>query len=216
MYLKTKAHVFDRREDYRKHQRRFFSHRILEDGSDKFYSVRRRIAKYAFSSDSDLALDVATGHGFQAQALKQMGIPLVIGIDLVQERVEYCKRTCCYDGLQFAVMDAVRLSYADKTFDCTTVCAVLHDMPPAIRKDAIAEIARVTKKRIVFFEPRTFRNPLFAIIYGILGELVDESLYFRQYAREDLIALIEANGLEVVAQETAWHRLMQIVVCKVS
>ena len=113
-------------------------------------------------------------------------------------------------------MDASRLSFPDKMFDCTTVCAVLHDMPRAIRKEAISEIARVTKSRIVIFEPRNFRSALSASVYGVLGELLDESLHFRQFAKDDLIELITEIGLEVLTQETAWYNVMQIVVCKVN
>jgi ubiquinone/menaquinone biosynthesis C-methylase UbiE len=216
MYLKSRAHLFRRPDDYRAHQKDFFKLRILEDGSDKFHAVRRRIASYAHDSGSHRALDVATGHGFQAMALKQMGMRLVIGIDLVVERIAYCKRTYSCDPPLFAVMDASRLSFPDKMFDCTTVCAVLHDMPRAIRKEAISEIARVTKSRIVIFEPRNFRSALSASVYGVLGELLDESLHFRQFAKDDLIELITEIGLEVLTQETAWYNVMQIVVCKVN
>ena len=50
MYLKSRAHLFRRPDDYRAHQKDFFKLRILEDGSDKSHAVRRRIASYAHDS----------------------------------------------------------------------------------------------------------------------------------------------------------------------
>ncbi len=200
---------------YRDHQKEFFKYQILEDGSDKFYSIRKKVAQYAYNGTSKNCLDVGTGHGFQAKALQDMGIKQVVGIDLVQERIEYCKRTFATDRINFEVMDATDLSYPDKFFDCSTVCAVLHDMPIVVRRKAIAEIARVTKNKIVIFEPRTLKNPIGAFIYGTLGALLDESLHFKDYVKDDLMKLLNENGLEVLDQEIVWHKIMSITVCRV-
>ena len=69
-YLKLKNKKLDNPDEYAEHQIEFFSIKALRDNSDKFSSVRVKIASYAYAEGkSKSALDVGTGFGFQAKAL---------------------------------------------------------------------------------------------------------------------------------------------------
>jgi ubiquinone/menaquinone biosynthesis C-methylase UbiE len=199
--------------DYLEHQRAFFGGLpSLEHTNDKFCGLRQRVAEYARDGGHSSALDVATGYGFQARALRDLGFERVVAVDAVPERIEHGRRLFP-SGIDFRVMDAVRLEFPDASFDCATVSAALHDMPPPVKRRAIAELARVVRKTVVLLEPRTFRNPALALFYGTLGSWLDESLYFHEYVRDDLTALLAEHGLHVVRQETVWYRFLDITVC---
>jgi ubiquinone/menaquinone biosynthesis C-methylase UbiE len=213
--LKQKNHRLGADETYEIHQKQFFATELTDAGSDKFSAIRRRVALYAFGEGCQRALDVATGRGFQAGALRDVGIPHVVGVDFVTERIQSA-RTLFPEGIDFQVMDASRLPYPDGYFDCATVSAALHDMPALTRRKVIAEMARVTRRTVVVFEPRTLRNPLLAYLYGTVGDLLDESLNFRSYVREDLATILQENGLRIERDENVWGWLMNIKVCRVA
>ena len=202
-------------DKYVLYQREFFRHHVLRDGSDKFYSEREKLAKYAFETGGIRALDVGTGHGFQAVALKKVGFKEVVGIDLVSERIEYCKKIHKNSGVRFKTMDAANLNFPDKHFDSTAVSAVLHDIPLKTRVKAISEIVRVTKNTVVIFEPKTFRNLMMKYIYGYLGEFFDESVNFHEYVGQDLDQILNSYGVKVIRKESAWHGVLTITVGKI-
>jgi hypothetical protein len=214
LILKLKNRSLRTAGGYAKHQREFFALTFRGDRSDKFWSVRTKIAHHALGEGALRALDVATGYGFQAVALKRAGFAQVVAIDLVPERIAHCRELFPDEGVDFEVMDCTRIAYPDKHFDSATVSAALHDMPNDVKRAAIAELARVTRHRIVVFEPRTFENRLAAFLYGSLGQLLDESLNFMDYVRDDLASILRASGLEIIEDENAFRGIMNIKVCR--
>jgi SAM-dependent methyltransferase len=199
--------------DYLDHQQEFFGGQpALEHTHDKFCALRRRVAEYARNGGQTSALDVATGYGFQARALLDRGFEQVVAVDVVPERIEHGRRLFPR-GIDFRVMDATNLEFPDASFDCATVSAALHDMPPAVKRRTLAELARVVRRTVVLLEPRTFRNPAMAAFYGTLGSWLDESLYFHEYVRDDLAGAVAEHGLRVVRSETVWYGFLDLTVC---
>ena len=201
-------------QDYLKHQQAIYGRKLFTDSSDKFTRVRERIAQLALEAGNARALDVATGAGWQALALKNAGFSQVVGIDVVSARIAFCKQVHRGKGVKFQVMDGSNLKYPDNYFDCSVVSAALHDMPSPVKRQVLAELARVTKSRVIIFEPRTFQNPILGFLYGTIGEWLDESLHFRQFVQEDLGRVLPEQGLEVIYQEPAWHGMMALTVCR--
>jgi len=212
--MKLKNRNKNNEKEYILHQKEFFKIKLLRDRSDKFHKIRKKVAEYAFNGKNVRALDICTGHGFQAIALKEVGCDKVIGTDVVPERIEYCKYLFPDSEVDFKIMDARELDFSDNYFDCTTVSAALHDMPTSAKKKVIREMVRVTKNRIVIFEPRIFKIPIFAVTYGLLGEFFDESLNFMEYARDSLDQILKDNHLEVIKNENACYGFMNIKVCE--
>ena len=216
VYLKIKNRSLCSEEGYTRHQIEFFSSKYIGYQTDKFYAVRKRISEYALSNgnrECTKALDVGTGIGFQAAALKNIGIVDVYGIDLVPARIEQAERKHQNTGIKFRVMDSTNLSFPDKYFDFATVSASQHDMPYKVRRKSNSELARVTKDRIVIFEPRTFNNRIISFIYGIIGEILDESQSLKVYVKDDIATILKDNNLEIIKDENTWWQIMNIKVC---
>jgi 2-polyprenyl-3-methyl-5-hydroxy-6-metoxy-1,4-benzoquinol methylase len=201
-------------QEYLKHQQAIYGRKLFTDKSDKFTRVRERIAQLALESGKTRALDVATGAGWQALALKNAGFSQVVGVDVVSQRIAFCRQVHQEKGIKFQVMDGSNLKYPDNYFDCSVVSAALHDMPSPVKKRVLSELARVTKNRVIIFEPRTFQNPILGFLYGTIGEWLDESLHFREFVGEDLGRVLPEQGLEVIHQEPAWHGMMHLTVCQ--
>jgi SAM-dependent methyltransferase len=217
-------------ERYLEHQIEFFSfsrrvqqklgHECL-GVSDKFHQLRPIVNEYALAGHNGerlRMLDVATGCGFQARALKDAGVSEVIGIDIVPERVAEARELFARDGLSFREMDAANLSFPNNYFDAAVVSCALHDMPTCIKRRVIAEIVRVTKPQgnVVIFEPRTFRSRPIGFFLGLVGELLDESMNIKEYVMDDLNPVLEEYGLELVVERNVFiFNLLNIKLCRV-
>lgn len=189
--------------------------------SDKFYKFRPILNVYAFSGNDGRPLkmlDVATGCGFQAKALKDAGANEVIGIDVVPERVDEARKLFGHDGITFIEMDAADLTFSDDYFDTTIVSCALHDMPTRIKRRVIAEMVRVTRPRgnVVIFEPRTFKSKPIGFFLGLIGELLDESINIKEFVMDDLNPVLEEHGLELIAEQNVYvFKVLNIKLCHV-
>ena len=216
--IKFKNRKLATEKDYISHQKEFFGAPIVEKinySGDKFHKFRRKIARYAFDNKGEKALDVATGYGFQANALKKVGFNEVVAIDIVPERIKRCKRLFGNKGIKFHIADASKLPYDDKYFDAVIVSAALHDMPTKVKRKVISELSRVSKNKVIIFEPRTFKNLFLAWFYGSIGSFLDESLNFKEYVKDDLNKILHDNNLKIIKNENVWYNILNIKVCEV-
>ncbi len=208
--------VKNRSCDYLSHQNEVYSNELFTDDSDKFHSVRENISSYAKMGGNESVIEIGTGAGWQARSLADKGFSKVVAIDAVPERIEYCKRLHNNENIEFMTMDAASLEFESDSFDTAVVSAMLHDLPPEIKEKALSEAIRVAKNKLVIFEPRTFRNGLFGSVYGALGELLDESLHFREFAKSSLNDSLKRKGAKILYDESAWFGMMKITVCKLN
>ena len=202
-------------DGYLQHQLEFFGYsRRLQDRlgrdflapSDKFHQLRPIVNGYAFCGQKNRPLrmlDVATGCGFQAKALKDAGAHHVCAIDVVGERLTDACRAYGRDGIIFTRMDAAMLAFADDYFDAAVISCALHDMPGLTKRRVLAEMARVTRPggNVVILEPRTFASRPIGFLLGLLGELLDESLNIQEYIMDDLNPVLAECGLSVAEEQ---------------
>lgn len=226
--LKSKNRKLATDDKYLEHQIEFFSFfkgiqsRLgLQDliGTDKFHKLRPLVAQYALyglEGRSHRMLDVATGYGFQAEALKESGVNQVEAIDIVPERIRGAIQLHGHTGINFHLMDAARLRFPDDQFDSTVVSAALHDMPKRIKRSVLEEMIRVTKPEgnIVILEPRTFKNRWIGFILGTVGELLDESLNIREFVMDDLNTILQELDLDIIKDENHCQ-VLNIKLCRV-
>ncbi len=88
----------------------------------------REVLELARPQLGDLALDVATGTGHVALALAPH-VRRVYGLDLTREMLDQARRVTVERdvmNVEWVIGDAVRLPFADETFDLYTVRAAPH------------------------------------------------------------------------------------------
>lgn len=133
---------------------------------------RALVAKRA-AAMGDRVLDVATGTGDVAFAIRAAGARHVVGLDFSPEMIAaaQAKARDRHADIDFLIGDAMALPFASNTFDACTVSFGLRNMPdyPA----AIAEMTRVLRPggRFICLEMTPYRKP-------VLGPLF--SFYFAQ------------------------------------
>ena len=121
--------------------------------------------RYLFAKDfiqnKDI-LDIACGSGYGAHFLAKNGARRVVGVDISEEAIRYCKKRYHSDNLSFQVMDATHLRFPESTFQAVvsfeTIEHVAH--PDSI----LVELKRVLQPQgtIIISTPNQK-------VYGLLG-----------------------------------------------
>lgn len=139
---------------------------------------RDLVARKAASVDgrpSAHVLDVATGTGDVAFAIRKAGALRVTGLDFSPEMIAAAKAKLAKsgaDGLDFVEGDAMALPFADGAFDATTVSFGLRNMPDYAA--AVAEMSRVLRPggRFLCLEMTPLRHPVLKVPFQAYFEHV--------------------------------------------
>ncbi len=174
---------------------------------------RRMIAERA-AAMGDRVLDVATGTGDVAFAIRAAGAHAVVGLDFSPEMISAAqtKERERHAGIDFLIGDAMQLPFPDGSFDACTVSFGLRNMPDYAA--AIAEMTRVLRPggRFICLETTPYRNrvlgPLFSFyfhrIVPVLGWLLSGSYSAYRYLPQSvttfpsstqMVMLMRAAGL---------------------
>src|SRR5438132_7966614 len=180
---------------------------LLSCGID-FY-CRKRAAEVAASWQPKKIVDLATGTGDLALALqKKLPDAEVVGVDFLPEMLELAKGK----GVrQTVVADAMRLPFADASFDCVTVAFGLRNMEDW--GGALREMARVlrTNGHLLVLEFSLPRLSILRALYRfylhrclpVLGSFLTRQKNAYDYlgdsieefpSGETMLQLIEASG----------------------
>jgi len=210
----THRHRKDR--DYTEHLVNFYTRsktKHVESYGDAYAVVRPLVIRLANPDPTDVVVDVATGGGYQAAAFASAGFRTV-GMDYVEDRARLALEQHGTHNLTWGSADISQLPFKSKSIDVLTLTFALHDLPLDIQMRGLAEFRRVVRKRIVIAEPRAPDNKVLRFIYGHLGELMDESLHFRDYLHRDLDSQLAESGLKVTHWERTVAGLLAIYVCE--
>jgi len=146
--------------------------RVMTGGRDNVW--RKMMAKRAATSAAALGpsvtvLDVATGTGDLAFAIRRAGAGTVVGIDFSREMIvaAHHKADDKDSATSFLVGDALRLPFPDQTFDACTVSFGLRNM--ANYDAALAEMTRILRPGGTFFclEMTPFRRPILGPVFRV-------------------------------------------------
>jgi demethylmenaquinone methyltransferase/2-methoxy-6-polyprenyl-1,4-benzoquinol methylase len=125
---------------------------------------RERAVDLARVSDGDRALDVATGTGDLAVALRARGAD-VVGLDFSERMLELARAKA--PDVRFEPGNALDLPFADGEFDAVTVGFGARNFSDLRR--GLAEMARVTRPggRVVVLEITTPQRPPLSWFFGL-------------------------------------------------
>lgn len=133
---------------------------VLSLGQDRLW--RRAVVKALDARAGEIVLDIAAGTGTSSEPFADAGVHVVpADFSLGMLRVGRSRR----DDLAFTAADAMRLPFADDSFDAVTMSFGLRNVAdPAL---ALAEFHRVTRPggRLVVCEFSAPTNPGFRTVY---------------------------------------------------
>jgi demethylmenaquinone methyltransferase/2-methoxy-6-polyprenyl-1,4-benzoquinol methylase len=136
---------------------------------------RKMIARQAAELDdrkSRRVLDVATGTGDVAFAIRKAGVPEVVGLDFTPGMIEAAKKKSEKkpDGMTFLVGDGMDLPFEDASFDACTISFGLRNMEDYSL--AVREMVRVLKPggKLICLEMTPFRRPFLGPLFRLYFE----------------------------------------------
>jgi SAM-dependent methyltransferase len=180
--------------------------------------VRRLMARFEGTldelftqADPQSLLDVGCGEGVLThQWAQRLGDERrVVGIDLDDPALhaEWAKRTA--PNLEYRVMKAENLPFADGDFDAATAIEVLEHVPDA--EHTVAEMARVAKRWLLVSVPR---EPLWRGLNMARGaywkDLGNTPGHVNHWSKRSFVALLSRHG-EVVQARSPFPWTMLLV-----
>jgi SAM-dependent methyltransferase len=180
--------------------------------------VRRLMARFEGTldelftqADPQSLLDVGCGEGVLThQWARRLGDERrVVGIDLDDPALhaEWAKRTA--PNLEYRVMKAENLPFADGEFDAATAIEVLEHVPDA--EHTVAEMARVAKRWLLVSVPR---EPLWRGLNMARGaywkDLGNTPGHVNHWSKRSFVALLSRHG-EVVRARSPFPWTMLLV-----
>jgi SAM-dependent methyltransferase len=162
-------------------------------------------------ADAQSLLDVGCGEGVLThQWAQRLGADKrVVGIDLDDPALhaEWAKRTA--PNLEYRVMKAENLPFADGEFDAATAIEVLEHVPDA--EHTVAEMARVAKRWLLVSVPR---EPLWRGLNLARGaywkDLGNTPGHVNHWSKRSFVALLSRHG-EVVQARSPFPWTMLLV-----
>ncbi len=129
-----------------------------------------------------------------------------LGIDLSEPYVRRARKRVRSPRARFAVAQAEALPLADASLDAASSVYLFHELPPKVRRQVAAEIARVLKPGGLFVltdSLQTGDDPNYDGLLEIFPQLFHEP-YYTSYLAEDFDALLAAHGLIREASRNAF------------
>ncbi len=183
---------------------------VLSLGQDRAW--RRLVLRATDPRPGQLILDLAAGTGTSSQPFADAGAT-VIPTDLSLGMLTVGKRRL--PGLSFVAGDALRLPYADASFDAVTVSFGLRNVEDP--RSALAEMLRVTRPGGVLvvceFSTPTWRP--FRLIYANylvaalpkLARVISSNPAAYEYLAESIQAWPDQAGLAALIEGSGWRQV---------
>jgi 2-polyprenyl-3-methyl-5-hydroxy-6-metoxy-1,4-benzoquinol methylase len=179
--------------------------------------VRRLMARFEGTldelftqADAQSLLDVGCGEGVLThQWAQRLGDRRVVGIDLDDPALhaEWATRTA--PNLEYRVMKAENLPFADDEFDLASAIEVLEHVPDP--EHTVAEMARVAKRWLLISVPR---EPLWRALNMARGaywkDLGNTPGHVNHWSKGSFVALLSRHG-EVVQARSPFPWTMLLV-----
>jgi len=179
--------------------------------------VRRLMARFEHDLDElfDLAapsslLDVGCGEGVLVHRwAKRLGEGRVVGIDLEEESIQAGWAERQAPNLEYRMLEAADLPFADDEFDLASAIEVLEHLPDPQR--TLTEMARCARRHLLVSVPR---EPLWRMLNMARGAywpaLGNTPGHLNHWSRRSFVQLLSRHG-EVVEVRTPFPWTMLLV-----
>src|SRR5215207_7771153 len=157
-------------------------------------------------------LDLCTGTGTLARTFASQGAK-VMGVDIARGMLKLASAKATGMNTAWLEMDAVRLAFADNSFEIAVLSLALHHMPVPVQLCVLEELRRVTSRCVVIIEPDIPIDPRWIPIWTFVASVIDESEYMHEWVRQDFPNTCQAAGLIVNSIHVTTFGLHRIILC---
>lgn len=142
-----------------------------------------------------MALEIGCGNGYGTKLIKKhFGPRRIEAIDLDEKMIEIARRKNRDSSIQYYVMDASALSFADRTFDAIFDFGIIHHIPNW--EECISEMYRVLKDNgEAILEELSIET--FATLPGRIWKGFLDHPYSKMFSTAEFLEGLSAAGFEV-------------------
>ncbi|MTI05181.1 class I SAM-dependent methyltransferase [Roseibium denhamense] len=144
-------------------------------------------------------LDIATGTGgLLRPALEAFPRLTGIGLDLSEPYLSVARERFASRRATYVTAMAEELPFADNSMDVISCVFLFHELPPKVRRQVVAEVARVLKPGGSFLFVDSLQNgdvPDYDGLLSVFPQMFHEP-YYTSYLSEDLTGLCAEAGME--------------------
>lgn len=201
--------------DWRQENQAFFAADVRHYDLREPLRRRWRLRVLAASGvrEGEPVLDACTGTGAMALTFAGAGAE-VTGVDLSPDMLARARAKDRERRVRWLEADVCALPFADGAFEVSSIMMALHCMPAGARRAALRELARVTRRRVLVFEPGVPRLPLARRLVPWLGAGLGLPRYWADFLSEDLAAVAEECGMEVEDDQPVDAGFYRLLVCR--
>ncbi len=196
--------------DFYKRRAKYYDHGFL--GAKIPETLRKIALEMSEVKPGETVLDVCTGTGKAATWFFKAGAK-VTGIDISQDMISIARAK--HPEITFRVMNASRLEFPDKSYDVVNVQMGLHDMPVAVIRKVLVEMARVAQRTVIIAEPQAPKNSFLRVIFRcLLFSEFFEASDWKGYTNLDLKKEIQDSGMYIEKEKSLTGGLLRIYMCR--
>ena len=111
------------------------------------------MSRYIFASQfvkDKVTLDIACGSGYGADFLSKEGARRIIGIDISNETINYCKKKYSHDNISFLIGNVENIPIKNNEIDVIISMETIEHVDEKAQLSFISEISRIMKNDGVF------------------------------------------------------------------
>lgn len=173
---------------------------------------RRWVREAAQVRPGEEVLDACTGTGAMALEFARAGAR-VTAVDLSPHMLARARAKDREGRVRFLPADVCCLPFPDRSFAVSSLMMALHCMPLEARRAALSELARVTRRRVVIFEPAA-GTPWARRLQQAVARVVRMPPYWEEFLQCDLVRLVQESGLEVEEDQLREGGFYRLLVCR--
>lgn len=160
-------------------------------------------------SQHSTVLDVGCGTGALCAALHEKGLQ-VCGVDPAPRMLSVARKKVGNAPIQFVEGNVLRgLPFEDKQFDFSFASYVAHGLKPEARARMYAEMARVTRHKVIIHDYNNRRKPLTSLVewleHGDYFHFIHHAEPEMRQCLEGLRKCFAAVDVVQVGEQAAWY-----------
>ena len=182
-------------------------------------TVINLISPYIKRNDS--VLDLCCGTGTLTTMLAESVYTgcNIVGVDLSYGQIFQAVKKNYYTNLEFKIMDASNLKFAEESFNIVLISAALHEMNKALRFRVLQEAHRVLKRKgyLFIFDHHEPSEPKLRIFYncylGFWEKILSHSFDMQRNIFRELKD-VRFNPLDQIILNKKIYKFFQLIISK--
>ena len=143
----------------------------------------------------------------------------IVGVDLSEGQIFQAVRKNHFSNLEFKVMDASNLNFANESFNIVLISAALHEMDKLLRSRVLQEVHRVLKKEgyLLIFDHHEPSEPKLRVFYNFYLGFWENILSHSSEMQRNILRELIGAKFELIDQiivDKKFYKFFQLIISR--